>query len=245
MNALPLAVPCAESGALPVLRARRIFLGLAALLVTYLFLAGPLTLRAQSGESATSEAIADEPSPTDIEAKTTPSFAIAGLSFSLAGEHTTGDGPVPITSKAGYAGTVELTCTLVTKTTTPTPPQCLMYPDSVTLKANGSTVSQILIFGKGTTVPPGVTKSGPAPWLAFGGAGTVLACTFFLGIPARRRGWRAVLPVILLSVAIASMTACAENAKMITAGQYTFTVTGVDSKTPTLQTVATVKVHVL
>lgn len=245
MNAQPPAVYCAESGALPVLRVRRMFLGVAALFVTYLFLAGPLTLRAQSGESSTPEAIADESSTAENEAKTAPNLTIASISFSLPGEHTTGDGPVTITSKAGYAGTVDLTCTLETKTTTPTPPECIMYPDSVTLKADGSAVSQILIFGKGTTIPPGVTKSEPAPWLALGGAGTVLVCTLFWGIPARRRGWRAALPAILLSISIAGMTACAENAKMITAGQYTFTVNGVDAKTPAMKAAGTIKVRVL
>ena len=53
MNVFPPDVPCAESRALPVLRVRKMFLGLVALLVICLFLAGPLTLRAQSGESAT------------------------------------------------------------------------------------------------------------------------------------------------------------------------------------------------
>jgi hypothetical protein len=255
MNVHSPAVYCAESGVLPVLRVRKMLIGLAALLVTCTFIAGPAALRAQSGEAQSDEAqsgesaitdiSADEAAPADINAKTTPSFVISPVSMSLAGEHTTGAAAIPTTSKGGYAGTVELTCTLETKTSTPTPPECIMYPSSINVKANGSAQPQLLIFGKGTKLPPGVSSSGPAPWLGFGSAGTVLACTAFFGIPARRRRWKAALPAFLLLIAISGMTACSDTPKMITAGQYTFKVSGADSKVASMKSSATIKVRVL
>jgi O-antigen ligase len=107
----------------------------------------------------------------------------------------------------------------------------------------------MLIFGKGTKLPPAVTLGSNAPGKGLGlglsAGGAVLACVLLFGIPARRRGWRAILPVLLLLVAASGFTACIATPKMITAGQYTFTVTGTDSSDTTITTKATVEVRVL
>lgn len=179
-----------------------------------------------------------------------PAFAIASLSMGLPGEHTTGSMPIPVTSEGGYAGTVNITCALVSAHGAADPPDCAMDPASVTLTANGKAQPLLLIFGKGTELPTGITVGDAEParpaglgaGLGIGGATVVL---LLLGIPARRRGWKAILPVLLLLAAFASLTACQTSAKKITAGTYTFTLTGVDSQDATIKATATISVRVL
>jgi trimeric autotransporter adhesin len=71
-------------------------------------------------------------------------------------------------------------------------------------------------------------------WLGAGG-GAVLAFLVFLGIPARRRSWRALLGMLLLFAAVGSLSACGGGgggsssgggSTATSAGTYTFTVTG-------------------
>lgn len=63
----------------------------------------------------------------------------------------------------------------------------------------------------------------------------MLALLVLFGIPARRRGWRAMLAVIATMLAVGSFTACGTNYvgpkgggghPGTTSGSYTFTVTG-------------------
>jgi hypothetical protein len=190
----------------------------------------------------------------NIKVKGKATFTLANTSFSLAGEHTTGSVAIVTTSIDGYAGTVNMTCKLTTGPKTATPPECGMNPASVTLTVGGTAQPFILIFGKGTTLPPGITLGSNVPsspskgkGLGFGlsAGGAVLACGLLFGIPGRRRGWRAMLSVLLLLVAASGFTACISTPKMITTGQYTFTVTGTDSADSTVVATATIKVRVL
>jgi hypothetical protein len=178
-----------------------------------------------------------------IEIAGKPTFTISNVSMTLPGEHTTGAALVAVVSEGGYAGTVKLTCTLVTKTSTKTPPLCAFNPTSVPLTAGETRQPVILIYGVGTKVLTGTTTGSNAKWLGTGGA--VLAACLLLGIPARRRGWRAMLSAILLLVALGGFTACVSTPKMITAGTYTFKVVGTDSTDSTNTATATVTVRVL
>jgi hypothetical protein len=173
-----------------------------------------------------------------------PGFVIGSVSnFSLSGEHTTGALPLPVTSKGGYAGTVNFTCSLTSKTTVAAPPECAMYPATETLTSGGTAQPEILIFGKGTNLPKGITLGSNAKWLGAGGA--VLACCLLFGIPARRRAWKSVLSAVLLLITIAGLSSCVTTPKLIDAGTYTFTVVGKDSKDGSNTATATVKVIVL
>jgi hypothetical protein len=83
------------------------------------------------------------------------------------------------------------------------------------------------------------------------GGGAVLALLVFLGIPARRRSWRAMLSVLALMVALGSLTACGSFYRSssgnagTTAGNYVFTVTGTGnpSVTPVPTTTFTLTVN--
>jgi hypothetical protein len=179
-----------------------------------------------------------------------PAFAIASLSMSLVGEHTTGAAAIPVTSEAGYAGTVKITCALVSAHGAADPPECAMDPASVTLTANGKAQPLLLIFGKGTKLPTGITVGDAEPARRAGlGAGLgicgAVVVMLLLGIPARRRAWKAMLPVLLLLAIFCGMTACTRTPKMISAGNYTFVLTGVDSQDATMKTTATISVRVL
>lgn len=177
-----------------------------------------------------------------VAIKGKPAFAIASFSMSLPGEHTTGSAYVTVTSESGYAGTVELSCALASAHSAEDPPQCAMYPARVTLAANGKAKPEILIFGKGTKL--GTTAGDAKPGmrsLGFAGAGLLL----LMGIPARRRGWRGMVPILLFLAAFAGFTACQSSTEKISAGQYSFTVTGVDSEDGTIKATATVSVRVL
>jgi len=172
-----------------------------------------------------------------------PSFVLSNTSVRLPAEHSTAAPAIVTTSEEGYAGTIKYTCKLVTVTTTSTPPECAMYPATETLAAGGTASPLMLIFGKGTTLPSGTTVGSNVRW--FGAGSAVLTFCLLFGIPARRRGWKSMLSAILLLIAVAGFSACSSPAKIITSGNYTFTVTGTDSKDSTLTSTATVQVEVL
>ena len=184
-----------------------------------------------------------------IKVQGKPTFTIANGAINLPGEHTTGTTNLLVTSVAGYAGTVNITCRLATGPSSATPPECGLDPASVTLTADGTAQPLMLIFGKGTKLPPGITLGSNTPshglGLGLSAGGAVLACALLFGIPGRRRAWRAMLSAVLLLVAVGGFSACVTTPKIVTHGQYTFTVTGTDSKDATIKTTATIKVRVL
>jgi hypothetical protein len=87
-------------------------------------------------------------------------------------------------------------------------------------------------------------------WMHIGG-GAVLALLLFLGVPSRRRGWRAMLGVLLLMAAIGTLSGCGGKSSSnsgksgTTAGSYTFTVTGTGTpaETPAPTTTFTLAIN--
>jgi hypothetical protein len=75
------------------------------------------------------------------------------------------------------------------------------------------------------------TRPAGKGWLGAGG-GAVLAFLVFLGVPARRRSWRAMLGLVLLLASLGGLSACGGGSVTTTtntatsAGTYTFTVSG-------------------
>jgi len=178
-----------------------------------------------------------------------PAFTLANISMTLVGEHTTGAAYLPVASGGIYAGTVKLSCVLVSANGEADPPECAMYPATVTLAAGGKAQAEILVFGKGTKLPRGTTPGdartpakAPATPLR---PSMALAVVLLFGIPARRGRWRELAPVLLLLAVFAAMTACQPHVAKVSAGHYQFTVTGVDSQDATIQSRATVSVRVL
>ena len=169
---------------------------------------------------------------------------------------------VQVAAVAGYAGSVTLTCQQTSTTASGGDgASCSAGSGGVTLSS--STTTGTITLTVGTTAPitaalayPKVRKNGNG-WMGAGG-GAVLAFLMFLGVPARRRSWRAMLGVLVLMGALGAMTACGSSSTNggggggggnsdpgTTAGTYTFSVTatGSPSVTPAVTTTFTVTVN--
>ena len=171
-----------------------------------------------------------------------PSFTIASIEEVVPSEHATMAGFLPTTSLAGYAGTVNFSCELVGTYDGMTPPECAMDPKTEVLAAGGVVRPEMLVFGKGTKLPIGITVGSAGKWL---GGGAALACCLLLGIPAKRRGrWISGCLILTASVLLFGESACSRQGHFSSAGQYKFLVTGVDSKDASLTATATVSVTV-
>jgi subtilase family serine protease len=169
-----------------------------------------------------------------------------------AGGSTTANATV--LSSNGYAGTVTLNCTM-----TAYPSNAVNFPTcsgdkSVTL--NATTTSGTASFTVTTTKASAALQQpvlgNGRGWLG-AGSGAVLAFLVFLGVPARRRSWRAMLGMIAFVLALGVFTACGSGGTAttgtggnnnnngrtpsspgMTAGNYTFTVTaaGMPAQSP-------------
>jgi trimeric autotransporter adhesin len=176
-------------------------------------------------------------------------FTIDNIFIQMPSSNSTGASYLLTTSKGGYEGTVDYSCALIGEgQSSPSPAECAMYPSSVKVLVNGSNAPQILVFGSGTKLPAGTSASlsnRPSLKMVLGAGGVAFAGCLIFTIPARRRGWRTMLSVVLLLGAMGGMSACVTPAKYITAGTYTFQVTGVDSTDSAITGSGTVTVHVL
>lgn len=132
---------------------------------------------------------------------------------------------VTIATKTGYSGTVTLACAL---TSSPSGaidlPSCMASDSSITLNATTATAT----VSVSTTKAAALEKPRVGGWANAGG-GAVLAMLVFLGIPARRCSWRALLGALLLMAAFCSLSACTATGSKnpgTSSGIYIFTVTG-------------------
>jgi hypothetical protein len=137
-----------------------------------------------------------------------------------------------------YTGTVTLnSCTMTSSSVTNpvSPPTCTV---SGTITYTSGTASGTGTATVSTTSNLALLEPGPASkgWLGAGG-GAVLAFLVFLGIPARRRTWRAMLGLVVLLAALGSLSACGGGSISTTqntatsAGTYNFSVSGTASPT--------------
>jgi len=144
---------------------------------------------------------------------------------------------VAVTTTTGYAGTVTLACSLTTYTPSNAQdlPTCSVASPAVTLSSTVTSGTATVTVtttaaATGRLVHPHL-RDKDGRW--FGG-GAVLALLIFLGIPARRRGWRSMLGAVALMAALGGLAACGDfweppggsTTGGTTAGTYTFTVTG-------------------
>jgi subtilase family serine protease len=138
-----------------------------------------------------------------------------------------------VSSATAYSGTVTLTCTATNG------PASAVYvpgcsPGSTVTMTNG-TASGTATLTISTTATTAMLHAMPGSkgWMGTG-SGFVLALLVFLGIPSRRRSWRAMLGAMILMAVLGSLTACGGGSSSssgtsiagTTPGTYTFTVTG-------------------
>jgi hypothetical protein len=136
---------------------------------------------------------------------------------------------VIITPTNGFSGTVDLSCAVTTGISSPThPPTCALAAPSVSL--SGASPVKVVLTVKTTAGIPRFYTAKTVFWPSAGGA--TLALLFLFRVPKRRRGWRAMLGVLILAVSIASVGCNSitygngNGGSGTTAGTYTVTVTG-------------------
>jgi hypothetical protein len=183
----------------------------------------------------------------------TPSSIAPGASATAA---------ITIASVAGYAGAVTLTCQQQSGPANASDaPNCFVTSISAGVNLSSSAPTGTINFSVSTTAPVTAALAYPnlggkgRGWVGAGG-GAILALLVFLGIPARRRSWRAMLGVLLLMAALGSLTACGggggststpppQTDPGTTPGNYVFLIqgTGNPSVTPAVSTTFTVTVN--
>jgi subtilase family serine protease len=137
-----------------------------------------------------------------------------------------------VASTTGYVGVVTLSnCTVTTGPTNAVNIPTCTVSGTITY-AGGSTDTPT---GTGTATVTTYSNASAMlnthPYkLLYGAGGTVLAFLVFLGIPARRKSWRALLGAIVLLAGLGTLSACGggvtATSNATTPGSYTFQVTG-------------------
>ena len=182
-----------------------------------------------------------------------PTFAVTVPSLTIAAGASTGDTvPVTITPQAGFTGTVDLVVKLTSSPPNANdPPTASFGANSMVMVSGSSPVTATLTV---TTTAPTTSRNdgkvSPDPrWL--GSGGVVLACVFFVGIPARK--WsrfpkNRMLLFALLATFVTAIVACGGGTHHTTtvpgtsAGAYVFTITATSGSISSTGTV-TVNVH--
>jgi subtilase family serine protease len=178
-------------------------------------------------------------------------YSVAGTTPAAVSAGGTATSTVTVKSDGAYAGTVAMSCGLTSSPSgAQNVPTCSVTSGS-SLTFDATHTSQTSTVTINTTAPTtaSLDRRGLPGWTATGGA--VLAVLFFIGMPARRRSWRALLGLLVLIAALGSLSGCGGSSSTTgggnpgtTAGTYTFTVTGAGTPLVTPAPTATVTLTV-
>ncbi len=202
---------------------------------------GDTTYAASSG--STTIVITRPPTPGSA-------FVIAGSNVTISTPATPATTTITVTPMNGFTGQVNLAATLVSS-----PSGALSMPvlslSAASVTLNGSAPATVTGTITTTALKYALQQGGPrtpgrAPWYAAGGG--VLACVLLFGIPARRRGWQAMLGLLLFA-AVGMSVGCGVSlnplvSSQTTPGTYVFMVAGVDQANGQLTSNATITVVV-
>jgi subtilase family serine protease len=177
---------------------------------------------------------------------TASAFTLAATAPASISPGGTAASTITVSSSSSYSGTVTLSCVLTSPTNLAEPPTCAATSGSSTVTMTSGTASgpgSVTVSTSPATaalVYPRLPGKSRGMFNLFGaGSGAALALLLFLGIPARRRGWRSMLGILVLMAALGSLAACGgtptttQSNPGTTAGTYTFTVTGTGNPTVT------------
>ena len=172
----------------------------------------------------------------------TGSVTVNESTFSLAASATTAiatpggsaTSTITATAVAGYTGTATLTtCKLISELIGGDVyvPTCSVSGTTLTMGVTGATATVSTTAATSALAYPKLPGKGRG-WEGAGG-GAVLAFLLFLGIPARRRGWRSMLGILVVMAALGSLSACGGSSSTTGGGgttgttpdTYTFLVT--------------------
>jgi subtilase family serine protease len=168
-----------------------------------------------------------------------PTFTLSATAVTIAspGATSANTSTLTATAIAGYAGTVtSFTCTASASNPynqTADVPVCTAPTAPLAMGGTATLTIQTFAPSKAALAYPRLPGKGRG-WEGAGG-GAVLAFLLFVGIPARRRGWRSMLGILVLMAALGSLSACGGGGSNgtttptnpgTTIGTYYFTVTG-------------------
>jgi trimeric autotransporter adhesin len=179
-----------------------------------------------------------------------PPYSLAATKPSAISAGGSATSTITVKSDGSYSGTVAMSCSLASSPSGAQHlPACSVTAGS-SLTFDATHTSQTSTVTISTTAPTSASldRQGMPRWTGAGGA--VLALLFLVGMPARRRGWRSLLGVLILIAALGSLSACGGSSggggkPGTTAGTYTFTVTGAGTPaiTPAPTTTVTLTVN--
>ena len=166
---------------------------------------------------------------------TTPGFTISGTSFTVAhGATTNNTSTVTVTPSGSYTGTVDLSCAV-----TASPAGAVDIPTcSITnavIASGAASATATLTINSTASSALQYPAGSPFGWYTAGG--TALACLAMFGIPARRRGWRGMLALLVFAGLVSFASGCGGGSSSgggggstgTTTGVYTLTISGHDS----------------
>jgi subtilase family serine protease len=212
--------------------------------------AGSYTVAINAADAATGKVTATGSLPVTVSAPAAASFTVSGTGVTVAPGATSGNtSTITVTPMSGFTGTVNLTASL-----TANPAGAIDLP-TISLSAPSVAISGTTAATATATIATTASSSGSLVypqkqhWYTAAG-GAALACILFFGIPARRRGWKSMLSLLVFLVAMAGVGCGGGSGNNnngntgTTAGTYTFTVTGTDAATGKIIETATITVSV-
>jgi subtilase family serine protease len=130
------------------------------------------------------------------------SYSLAASAVTIAAPSTSGTSTVTATAVGGYTGTITLTCSVAPLTGGVDTPTC--SGSTITVASGQTTATGTITLSTTAAASAAASRNvradasepGIRPWI--GASGAALACVLLVGIPARRRGWKAWLGVFLL-----------------------------------------------
>jgi subtilase family serine protease len=196
-------------------------------------------------------------------------FALAATGVTVSAAGGSGTSTVTITPSGGFTGTVDLSCAITASPSGATDvPTCSPGSSSVNITGTTAVTATVNIATTAATAsaalryPPPYSHPDPFHKYIVPAGGAALALVLFVGIPSRRRGWQAMLGLIVLVVSLAPL-GCGNSASSAgttsttgssgggtgtsggtTSGAYTVTVTGTSATTSSLKATATFTVTV-
>jgi C1A family cysteine protease/phosphodiesterase/alkaline phosphatase D-like protein len=139
-----------------------------------------------------------------------PGFSISGTVVTVARGAATGNAStITVTPIGGFTGSVVLTAAVTSSPTGALNLPTFSFGSTSPVPITDSTAKTGTLTISTTPATTGALsypKHSPVPWYAAGGA--TLACILLFGIPARRRGWRAMLGMVLLVTLSAGVLSC-------------------------------------
>jgi len=130
----------------------------------------------------------------------TPTFSMTATAVTIAapGATTSNTSTITIAPAGGFTGSVMLAAAIKSSPAGARDLPSFSFGGSneVTVSNAAAATATLTIVTTAPTVTPLHSGLRPSPWYA--GAGTVLACIVFFGIPRRRRAWRTMLGSVLI-----------------------------------------------